>query len=75
MNTVNRAKAKYNVKTSTAILLFLLILAFLILSATACAPEEKQIEIATCSLDHVIQIAMEHSPECRLKLPGEKGKG
>lgn len=75
MSIANRSKAKYKVKTTTAILLFLPILTFPLFSVIACAPEEEQLEIAACSLDQVIQIAMEHSPECRLKVPGEKGKG
>ena len=56
--------------------IFLLILVFSLLPVTSCSTsEEEPVEIATCSLDHVIEVAMERSPECRLQVPGVKTKG
>lgn len=75
---MNRADKRHRVKPAAVFLLLLLVSAVLLLSSISCKQEqakEQDLEIAAYSLSQVIQIAMEHSPECRLQLPGEKGKG
>jgi hypothetical protein len=62
-------------KTDTRIHIFLLILALSLLPAMACTTVEEPVEIATCSLDQVIEAAIERSPECRLQVPGVRTKG
>jgi hypothetical protein len=62
-------------KTAIRKYIFLLILVLSLLPATACTTEEEPVEIATCSLDQVIEAAIERSPECRLQVPGVRTKG
>jgi hypothetical protein len=62
-------------KTDIRKYIFLLILVLSLLPATACRMEEEPVEIATCSLDQVIEAAIERSPECRLQVPGVRTKG
>jgi hypothetical protein len=62
-------------KTIALTYILLLILVFSILPAMACTPEEEPIEIATCSLNQVIEAAIVRSPECRLQVPGVNTKG
>jgi hypothetical protein len=62
-------------KTDARAYTFLLILVFSLLPVMACTPEEEPVEIASCSLDQVIEAAQERSPECRLQVAGVKTKG
>ena len=77
MNAANRIDVTGKAKKAAMILLLQLIVVFPLVSFLSCTPaaEEEPPDIATCSLDGVIRIAIEHSPECRLQVPGEKVKG
>jgi hypothetical protein len=51
--------------------IFLLILICFLIPVIGCdTPEEEPVEIASCSLEQVIEAAIERSPECRLQVPG-----
>ena len=62
-------------KTNIRVVILLLILVFSVLPVTSCTPVKEPVEIATCSLDQVIEAAMARSPECRLQVPGVRTKG
>ena len=62
-------------KTNMRGYILLLIMVFSFLPVMSCSSEEEPIEIATCSLDQVIEAAMERSPECRLQVAGVRTKG
>jgi hypothetical protein len=78
MSKKTRMDKRYGVKPAAVILLLFLIFIVPLLLSISCKEEQKEeqhYKIAAYSLSQVIQIAMEFSPECRLQLPGEKGKG
>jgi hypothetical protein len=70
-----RYSRKIYMKTLLINTILILFTACSLLCIPACTPQETKIEIATCSLDQVIETAMVRSPECRLQLPVEKVKG
>jgi len=78
MSKTDRANKRHGVKPAAVMLLLLLISALPLLLSISCKEkqeEEQRYDIASYSLSQVIQVAMEHSPECRLQVPGVKGKG
>jgi hypothetical protein len=62
-------------KIDIRIYIFLFIIMFSLLPVMACNQEEEPVEIASCSLEQVIETAQNRSPECRLQVPGVRTKG
>ena len=58
-------------KTTAIVSLLLLVFVSTLLSTGACASQKDPRDIAIYSLDQVIEVAIERSPDCRLKVPGK----